>query len=263
MNLSHFNNWQKQVLGSFCFLFILVLLGLGGVVFVNQIKAGRYIGQDLQNKNTISVSGQGKAYVKPSLMLINLSVQTEKKTVALTMQENTQKMNDIIQAMVGLGVLRSDLQTINFRLSPRYEWRDQKIFPPSGKKMLVGYEITQTLRVKVRNLNRIGDIISAATKAGANQVGNLQMTLANPDKVKEDVRLQAIQQAKAKAQDLTRALGVHLGKIINVQFNGDYSKPIPMNSRALSSAEGDQVVPDIQAGQNLIQSTVKITYQIY
>ena len=263
MDLSHFNNWQKQVLGSFCLLFILVLLGLTGIVFVNQLKAGRYIGQDLQNKNTITVTGKGKMYVKPDLAIIDLAVQTEKKTIDSAMQENTKTMNKIIQSIVGLGVLRSDLQTVNFQLSPRYEWRDQKIFPPSGKRVLVGYDVNQTLRVKVKNLNQIGEVIKKATEAGANRVSNLQLTLENPDKAKAQTRQEAIQKAKAQAKDLAQALGVRLGKIINVQFNSQMPQPMPMAWKSSSSAEGARTIPNIEAGENLIQTTARITYQIY
>ena len=262
MSAFEFSHRQKQIFQGLCFLFLLGLLGLIGVVFANQIKAGQYIGQDWRNKNVISVSAEGKKYVKPDLAVINLAVQTEKKTVDAAMEENVQKMNKIITTLSDLGIAESDLQTMNFQLSPRYEWRDKDIFPPSGKRILVGYDVNQTLRVKVKNLNDMGKVIKEATTAGANQVSNLQLTLANPDKVREEVERQAIKQAQAKAKDLAKALGAHLGKIINVQF--DHQMPRPIMSRAVNSAvEGAGTVPQIEVGKNLIRTTVNIIYQIY
>ncbi len=262
MTTFEFSHWQKRLLGSFCLLFVLALISLVGIVFVNQIKAGKYIGQDWQNQNTITVSGQGKLYAKPDLIIVNLSVKTEKKTPGEAMQENTKKMNNIIQKMRGLNILEKDIQTTNFSLYPRYEWRSKEIFPPTGKRVLAGYEIDQTIKVKVRKLDQISDVINTASKNGANQIGDLQLTIENPEKIKAETRLQAIQQAKVQARSLAQALGVHLGKIVDVQF--DNQMPRPMMSKVMGSAmEGSTAGPQIATGQNLIQTTAKITYQIY
>ncbi|GAG34302.1 unnamed protein product, partial [marine sediment metagenome] len=129
----------------------------------NKIKESRYIGQDIELRNTITVMGTGKVYAKPDLALTSFSVVTEKKTVAEAVEENTGKMNAIISLMKEEGVEEKDLKTTTFNIYPRYEYHREAeigIWPsPEGKRVLVGYEVRQTLEVKIRNIEKIGVVI--------------------------------------------------------------------------------------------------------
>ena len=125
-------------------LFLIVLIISTAVGIQNQIKEGRYIGQEIEAKNTITVSDTGEIYAKPDLALISFSVKTEAKTVSEAMSENTKKMNAVIEFIKGEGVEEKDLKTTSFNIYPRYEWREVGIppYPSTGKRVLVGYEVS-------------------------------------------------------------------------------------------------------------------------
>lgn len=223
-------------------------------VFLVVITIGKVI--DIKNKvqqtgNTITVSGTGDVFAKPDLVLTTFSVVTEAKTVAEALSQNSEKMNGVINFIKSQGIEEKDLKTVNFNISPRYEWRNE-----GTKRVLVGYEVQQSLQIKIRVLEKIGAIIEGATVAGANQAGDLQFTIDKEDELKSQAREEAIKQAKEKAEELAGQLGIKLVKIISFSESGyrDYA-PI---SFGLEKA----AAPKIETGENKIEVTVSIIYEI-
>jgi hypothetical protein len=210
-------------------------------------------------------------------------VVSEAKTVAEAMEDNTKKMNAITDVMKSMGVAENDLQTTNFSINPRYDYVratapvpadgaeiavDEEYYYPSGKRTLSGYDVNQTMTIKVRqeNMGKIGQIIQEATASGANQVGSLQFTLDDPDAAQAEARELAIVEAKEKAEILAKQLKVKLVRIISYN-DGGYSPTYRLNYDAKEEAYGmggaaSVPAPDIQAGESKISMNVNITYEI-
>ncbi|MDP2855573.1 MAG: SIMPL domain-containing protein [bacterium] len=176
---------------------------------------------DQQNTYQITVSGQGKIYVKPDVAIVNLGVKTTGATVADITKTNTNQMNAIIDAVKKLGVDEKDIQTTNYNLTPNYNYTEKQ------GRIFEGYVLEQNIQVKIRDFTKIGDILSQATSKGANLAGDLQFTIDNPEQFRQQARAKAIAQAKANAKNLSKESGVSLGKLINV--NEGYS-PVMYNS---------------------------------
>ncbi len=255
----------KGILRGVLVLFLLALTISVSVGISNQIKTGRYIGQDVVSRNTVSVSGTGEIYAKPDLAITAFSVKTEAKTVEGAMSDNTKKMNAVIEAMKGAGVEEKDLKTTNFNISPRYEYvTDYSVdyWPKPQKRVLTGYEITQSIEVKIRDMAKIGDIIQKAVDAGANQAGGLQFTFDDPDGLKNQAREEAIKEAKEKAELLAKQLGVKLTKITNFS-EGGYYPPVYYDNAISAKAMGEaEAAPQIETGENKITVNITITYEI-
>ncbi len=234
-------------------LFLASLFILSVVLIRNEIERGRYISQNAESRNTISVSETGEVYTKPDLALVDLSVITEKVSVSEAMSENTELMDGVIEAVKNEGVEQKDIKTVSFNLYPRYDYIE--VYYPSGKRVLTGYEVRQTLQVKIRDLGKIGSIIQSATETGANQVGSLQLTVDNQDELKEKAREEAITKAKSKAEKLADQLGVELGDIVNFGESSLYRE-----TKAVEGLGGGS--PQIETGENKIEVSVNITYQI-
>ena len=218
----------------------------------------RYAGQAAQYKNTIAVSGEGKVIAKPDIGQVSLSVISDAATVAAAQKDNTNKMNKIVQGMKDLGVKEEDLKTTGYNVMPRYQ------YSPTGRSDIIGYEVIQTMDVKIRELTKVGDILSKAAAAGANQVGSLNFTFDDPEALRSEARQKAIDNAKQKARDLAGGLGVALGKVVSFSENsGGAPGPIMYASDALGKGGGGGGAPEIQTGQNEIQISVNITYEIY
>lgn len=255
---------KKDILLVVFTIFLITLIALVLVIISNIIEHRKYIGQELQPRNTISVSGQGEVVAKPDLVIINFSVISEAKTVNNAMQENSQKMNAIINFMKENGIEERDLRTIAFRIEPRYEWHNNEIIRErKERRVLVGYEIIQSLEVRIRNMEKIGTVIQGATNFGANQVGSLQFTIDNKEELKNQARGQAIEKAKKEAKILADQLGVGIIRIVNFQEN--YDRPfISFPGIAMPEARQDIALtpPEIELGEEKIEITVHITYEI-
>lgn len=235
--------------------FLVVLIIFFAVNVSNKIKEGRYIGQDIISKNTIYVTATGDVFTKPDLTVVSFSVVNEAKTVTEALSENAGKINAIIEYAKSRGVDAKDLKTTNFSINPRYEYP-----PQEGERILTGYEVSQSLEIKIRDLGKIGELIEGATANGANQVGNLYFTVDNQDKINAEARQKAIDEAKTKAQELSSQLGVKLGKIVNFSESG--FSPIPIYYGLEKAVGLGGAAPQIETGENKVSVTVTITYEI-
>lgn len=258
---------RHHLIGKILILLILVSALVWMCIDIsNNIKTGRYIGKPLEAKNTITVSDKGEVYAKPDLAVTTFSVVTEAKTVAKAMSDNTAKMNGIIDSMKKQGIKESDLKTTNFSIYPRYEWlKAASELYPSGQRTLVGYEIQQSLEVKIRDMEKVGDIIQSATDSGANQIGDLNFTVEDEDALTAKAREEAIKKAKDKAKELASQLGVRLVRVSSFSEGSttpryyDYSYA----QKEISISGSNEVPsPSIATGENKISVSVIITYEI-
>lgn len=214
---------------------------------------------DLQNSYQVTVSGEGKIYAKPDVAIVNLGVTTQGSTVVDATKSNTDKMNAIISAIKNLNIDDKDIQTTNYNLSPQYNWTEK-----TGN-IFQGYTLDQNIQVKIRDFTKIGNVLSQADADGANLVGDLQFTIDNPEQYKEQARAKAIDQAKANAQNLAKESGISLGKLINVIEGNSNPYPIMYNSMEKSAGGGlaaPLAAPVVQPGQQEIDMTINLTYQI-
>ncbi len=232
-----------------------------------------------QNANQITVSGEGKVFAKPDIAVINLGVTTTAATVADVTKNNTTKMNAVIQALKNLKIDEKDIQTTNYNLTPVYS-NTTTVVPlpatPSGvvynlpmipvqnSTKLTGYTLEQDVEVKIRDFTKIGDVLAQATAQGSNVVGDLQFSIDNPEQFQEQARAKAIADGKSNANNLAKESGVSLGKLINV-YEGYNPSPVIYNSAkemSVGAAQSAPVVPTVQPGQEEIDVTVNLTYQV-
>jgi len=205
----------------------------------------------------ITVSGEGKVYAKPDVAIVDLGVTTQGNTTAEVIKNNTDKMNAVIQAVKDSGVDEKDILSTAYNLSPLYNYTE------AAGRIFQGYVLNQNIEVKIRDFAKIGDILSKATAKGANLANNLQFTIDNQEQFKQEARAKAIAQAKANAENLSKESGIKLGKLINVYEN--YIYPMAYSKAAGIGGGGSDSavpVPTIQPGQQEINITINLTYQI-
>lgn len=257
-----------QLLNKAFILAAVLVIGIL-IFFVGEL----FLGQKAltqQNTYQITVSGQGKVYAKPDIALVSLGVTAQATTVADVTKNNTTKMNAVIDAVKKLGVDEKDIQTTNYNLTPVYErtvTATPMIYPSvvstATSTKLTGYKLEQDVQVKIRDFTKIGDIISKATTSGSNLVGDLQFTIDNPEQFKEQARAKAIAEAKANAKNLAKESGISLGKIINIYENNYYAPMYSSSVKGIGGGVADSApVPTIQPGQQEINITINLTYQV-
>jgi uncharacterized protein YggE len=126
----------------------------------------------------------------------------------------------------------------------------------------VSYEVTNSLTVKVRNLNSVGDILSGAVAAGANELSGPSFTVDDPAKAEADAKAEAIQKARENADRLANQLGV---KIVRISGYSESGGAMPIYARESFDSKGGVAqsapAPSIQPGENEIKVTVQVTYE--
>jgi len=180
-------------------------------------------------------------------------------TFLVRIEDVTEKMNATIKAVKDMGVEDKDVQTTTYSLSPLYNYTE------AAGRIFQGYILEQDVQVKIRDFEKVGEILQKATSAGANLTGNLQFTIDDPEQFKQEARAKAIEQAKSNAENLAQTSGIKLGKIINVYEN--YSYPVAYDSYSKLGMGGgisETAVPSpiIQPGQQEIEITINLTYQV-
>ena len=123
-------------------------------------------------------------------------------------------MNTFIKDLKGLDIEKEDITTTSYNIYPRYDYN-------SGKQTLRGYEVSQNVSVKIRDLEKVSDVLSLVSKNNLNQVGGLNFTFDDPEELKQEARVLALGNATEKAEALADVAGVKLGKIVSFSESSD------------------------------------------
>ncbi len=251
-----------------------ILIGLGVfVVFIiicALFKQHSYGGYGPEGRNTrpeISVNGTGEVVAIPDIATFNFSVIETAKTVKEAQDKASAKMNKVLAFLKNSNIADKDVKTQDYSINPRYDYQTVACLPnracPPGKQVLTGYEVSQTIQVKVRDTAQAGTILSGIGGLEVQNVSGISLTIDNDQVVLGEARTKAIADAKAKAQELAKQLGVKLVRITGFSEQG--SSPIYFGKTMLqsNSAAGDAaMVPPLPTGENKITSNVTITYEI-
>ena len=222
-----------------------------------QLKAYKFIGSNLATTRSITVSGEGKRFVRADLATVQFTISTEAGTnnLATVQDKNSSIANAVIGFAKSQGVKDEDIKTTNYSIFPRYNYSQK------GQEFL-GYTIRQDVQLKIRDLAKVGAILNGVVGEGANEVSNLQFTVDDPKKPQDEARDDAIADAKAKADKLAKQLGVKLVRVMSYSENGANPPPIFYGMAEFAGKGGGGVSPDVQVGQNEIRSNVSLTYEI-
>jgi len=244
-----------KILGAILTLWLVVFIS---VLTWNEVKKHDYIGRESQQTYTITIDGEGKVTATPDIAEISLGLQTENVKVASAQKENTDKMNQIIAELKSMGIEAKDIKTASYTIYPNYDY-------PSGRQVLKNYVVSQNVTVKIRSLDKIGDVVQKAATLGANQIGGLSFTIDEPEKIKQQARELALIAAKQKAESLAKLAGVRLGKLVSFTESA-YGGSIPnVRDYALkveSGMGGAAPAPAVEAGSQDVVINVMVTYEV-
>jgi uncharacterized protein YggE len=267
---SFLSDLQKRRLFNSVITVLVLLAVFLAALAINTFKENSYIGKGNYATNTITVNGKGEVFAVPDTGSFSFSVVEEGKTVAVAQDLASRKINAIIGAIKALGVAEKDIKTIGYNSYPKYEYIQANLctngYCPPGKQILTGYEVNQTISVKVRKTADAGGVLTKVGDLGASNISGLNFVVDNLDAVQADARDKAIQDAKNKANVLAKSLGVKLVKIVS--FNEAGNQPIyyamdAMKSQSMSGGQiAPSVAPQLPTGENDIVSNVSITYEV-
>lgn len=235
---------------------ILLVVFLGILSLKTWREAGR-VGVELTPRDTITITGEGKISSQPTLASVNLGLYSEGASVPTVQDQNAKKVNAIIAALKNMGISQDDMQTNGYSIQPRYDFTD-------GKTTIIGYSVSQSLTVKVRDLTKVGDVIAKAGELGSNQVNGVSFTIDDPSALQQQARTKAIEDARSKAEELAKTMNVSLVKIVTFSESSGSAAPMPMyyDRTAMAAAAPAVTSPEIQPGELDITSNVSVTFEI-
>jgi len=256
-------HWPRTMAASALGVLALFLL----VGTIGELKSLRFIGSGVAATNTISVSGDGEVFAVPDTATFSVTIQEEAEDVKAAQDVATTKGNDIIAYLKKEGIDEKDIQTTDYSVYPQYDYTNgvcTQGYCPPGKQTLRGFQVSQTLTVKVRDTKKAGDLLSGVGSRGVSSVSGLSFTIDDQDKLEAEARDKAIAKAKAKADTLAQSLGVSIVRVVGFSEGGGggiyYAKAMSADS-GMGGAERAPS-PEIPVGQNKITSNVTVTYEI-
>ena len=208
--------------------------------------------------NTVSFNGEGKVLAKPDIAVISASIVTEATTSKAAQDDNSKKSTQVTDFLKKQNIDEKDIKTTNYNIYPQYNYRVYT------KPQITGYQVSQSLEIKVRNLDDISTILDGLVAAGSNQVNNLGLQVDDPEKLKEEARAKAIEDAKSKADVLKKQVGIKLGKIVGFSENTGGYPMYELKGMGIGGGGDASSVPapSIPTGENEIIVNITITYQI-
>ena len=233
---------------------LLLAVIIGGGFFV--------YGKKVETKDVaptlISVSGEGKSSATPDIAELSFGIQVQRQPTAKEAMDQLGKgMTAVFDAVKKAGIEEKDIKTESLALNPAYDWNE-------GKQIMRGFDASQSLRVKVRNLDTVSDVLAAATNAGANQAGGVRFIVDDPEKARAEARQEAIEQAQAKAVLLAKQLGMKLGKIKNFSEGGGSVPPIMYGREMMAMGKAaDVTATPLPAGEEEVNVQVTLTYELH
>lgn len=246
-------------------------------LFATTVKEYSLVGRDLNAQTTITVTGDGETFATPDIATVSFAITQESKTAADARKIVDDKMKKIHEFLNTSGVKNDDIKA-SYSFYPKYEWQQKQIeciaYPcvqPPGKQVLTGYEVSESVEVKIRDIDKnadlAGTIVGGLADNGATNLSGPNFMLENEDSAKATARAEAITKAKAKAEKLAKDLGVTIVRIASFNEGGNYPVAYGYGGGVMMKAvASDMALPpeaaNIPAGQNKYTSSVTITYEI-
>jgi len=214
--------------------------------------------QDVSQEPIIRVSGSYTASSAPDRAIVMLGVVTEAPAAEDAARENAKKVEAVIQAIRKAFASNAKIETQHYNLSPKYSYPGQR----GGERQLVGYTASNTIEVKTKKLDRTGEVLDLATKAGANNVEQLRFDLEDPEPLRAVALREATLRARAKAEAIARALDLRIRKISSVEEIGTSPAPIVRQRAATMAAEADFASTPVEPGTVEVRAQVTLTVEV-
>ena len=215
----------------------------------------------------IWVTGTGQVSMEPDLAVLNLGVESTADTVADANSSAANAMDAIMTSLMENGVEERDIQTHNFNVRPQYEWIEiEENGRRSNRRELVGYEVTNSLTARIRDLESVGNVIDEVIAAGgdATRFDGIRFTVEDTSEVMSQLREKAVTDAMEKAQQIADVAGVTLGSLGYITDSSIRTQSVdPYQPRAAFALEAvESATTSISGGELEVSLTVHAAFSI-
>lgn len=207
----------------------------------------------LPPKRSLTVYGNSTLSLEPNICKITLGINTESKSVTTAQQENARLHQQVITAILGLGIPSSNIQTIDYTIFPQYDFVE-------NKQVFKSYKVTHLLSILVETIQLAGKVIDTAVQNGANQVMSIHFDVSSRSKHYERALQGAIKDALSKARAIAETLRITIDPIPVKVIEIPSGSSIPMPLAKMSFAEVGGVSTNLEPGQLTIDAKVEVKF---
>lgn len=211
---------------------------------------------------TVMVEGKGTVTAIPNIARISFSVTESEAAVADAQAAATAKTDAALAAVEKLGIEEKDVKTLSYNVYPKYDHGTPCYtgYCPQVEPRIVGYEVSQTIEVKVRDTAKAGDVLQALGTVGVQNISGPNFTVDDDEAIKAEARAAAVADAKEKAKKLAKELGVSLGGVVSFYETNNQ----PYYDYGYGGAETSMAAkaPSLPTGESETEIVVNITYEI-
>ncbi len=254
----HCGEMVKKLFITLLGILLVYAIVLVGSMIRNNLQEYDYIGQADRMERTITVEAEGKVTATPDIAVTTMGMVSEGVTVAEAQEKNTLVMNELTTKLKKLGIAEDDLQTMNYNVYPRYDYTEDE------GRVLEGYEVHQSLKVKIRDLDLANSVLALAGEVGTNSVSGLDFTLDDDEVYKARAREEALKKVGEKTRILAQSLGIEVIKVVayDEYESGGNGMPVYKAYAEDYGMGGGLPAPDVQAGSTDVMMNVAVTFEI-
>jgi uncharacterized protein YggE len=202
----------------------------------------------------LDISATGEVTRVPDIAVISAGVVTRSSTAVQALADNAARMDRVRAALKRAGIADRDIQTSNVSLNPDYRYIENQ--PPQ----LTGYNASNTVNVRFRDIRATGKILDALVAEGANQINGPSLTIDKPESALDEARAKAIANGRARAELYARALGMRVIRLLSVSENSGYGGgPVPMVRMDMAQAASKT---EISPGEQQLSVTVSMSFEL-
>ena len=248
------NGFAKKIMLTLLGILLVYIIVLVGTIIRNNLAKYDVIGFSDKMERTIMIEADGKVTAKPDIAMTSMGMTAKGKTVLEAQQKNTEAVNKLIVKLKGFNIANDDIQTANYNVYPEYDYKD-------GSSTLVGYSVSQSVQIKIRDLKNADKVLGLAGELGLNNVGGLSFTIDDSDVYIAEARQKAMEKAAEKARVLSQMLGVKITGIVSyneyeADGKGVYYKAVE------DYGMGGGATPTIESGSMDVVIHVSVTLGI-
>jgi hypothetical protein len=203
----------------------------------------------------LQVSAHAEAHRVPDVATISAGVVTQAADADAAMRANAQQMDKVMAAVRAAGIAERDIQTSGINVNPQYRYAENQ--PPA----ITGYQASNTVNLKVRDIGKLGRVLDALVASGANQVNGPSFEIDQPDTVYDEARRAALDKAQARAAMYAKTLGLRVRRIVSIGEGGGYRPPVPMPMMAMAKAM-DRAETQVAPGENILGADLDVVFEL-
>lgn len=203
----------------------------------------------------LQVSAHAEAHRVPDIATISTGVVTQAADANAAMRDNAQEMDKVMKAIRAAGIAERDIQTSGININPQYRYAENQ--PPT----ITGYQASNTVSLKVRDIGKLGRVLDALVASGSNQINGPSFEVDEPDPAYDEARRAALEKAQARAEMYAKTLGLRVRRIVSIGEGTSLRPPVPMPVMQMARAE-KAADTSVSPGETTLGADLDVVFEL-